>query len=101
MSGSVNVSVNVDANRLLDQIGAAGDRHNFNDQSFPDGGRFISVMAGKNIYAAYFHPSKRHQVTVTAGFGGTSAKSIANAGVWAWAEGKAGFMGNKTNYNTL
>jgi len=95
---NVNFNINVDANEILRACGMGSET--FSDQDV-EGGRFISSMAGGQMMAAYFHPSRRHSATCMHG-DKVISRSVKDAGKWAIAKcGKALFGGNKTKYNVL
>ncbi|KAH0793658.1 hypothetical protein GPJ56_002379 [Histomonas meleagridis] len=112
MSMNISLNINVDANKLIDQVACATNRSSINDRYFDnDNGRFISCQSDGKLIAACFHKTKSHSATCevhnnfTKNFGVPdhivrSAKSSAPAGVWAVAYCDSGKLGgDKTFYN--
>ena len=99
----ISLSMNVDLNTLLDQIGKAFGtvvKRNGITAISPNGNdRFVSVLNGDQVIAAYFHPTKRHYATAE---GKTKpGRSYAAAGKWAVALVMRSLIGgNKTFYGT-
>jgi len=99
----ISLSMNCNINTLLNQIGKA-----YNTIIKPDGvtsisphgnDRFVSVMNGNQVVAAYFHPTKKHYATAE---GKTKpGRSYAPAGKWAVAVVMRAIAGNKTYYGTV
>ena len=99
----ISLSMNCDLNTLLDQIGRAFGatiKRNGITAISPNGNdRFVSVLNGDQVIAAYFHPTKRHYATAE---GKTKpGRSYAAAGKWAVALVMRSLLGgNKTFYGT-
>jgi hypothetical protein len=100
----INLSINCDINTLLDQIGKAYNtvvkRSGITSISPNGNDRFVSVLNGDQVIAAYFHPTKRHYATAE---GKTKpGRSYADAGKWAVALVQRSLIGgNKTYYGTV
>jgi hypothetical protein len=99
----INLSMNCDINTLLDQIGKAFNtvvKRNGVTSISPNGNdRFVSILNGDQVIAAYFHPTKRHYATAE---GKTKpGRSYAPAGQWAVALVMRSLIGgNKTYYGS-
>ena len=98
----ISLSMNCDINTLLDQIGKAFNtvvKRNGVTSISPNGNdRFVSILNGDQVIAAYFHPTKRHYATAE---GKTKpGRSYAPAGKWAVAVVMRAISGNKTYYGT-
>ena len=99
----INLSINCDINTLLDQIGKAYNtvvkRSGITSISPNGNDKFVSVLNGDQVIAAYFHPTKRHYATAE---GKTKpGRSYAAAGKWAVALVMRSLIGgNKTFYGT-
>ena len=99
----ISLSMNCDINTLLDQIGKAFNtvvKRNGVTSISPNGNdRFVSILNGDQVIAAYFHPTKRHYATAE---GKTKpGRSYAPAGKWAVAVVMRAISGNKTYYGTV
>lgn len=112
MSLNVNLPINVDANKLIEQIGTASNRNSYNDRYFDDNnGRWISCQANGILYSMCFHKTKQHSATCEVHNNFTknffvpdhvvrSAKSEAPPNQWAIAYCDSGKLGgDKTYYN--
>lgn len=99
----ISLSMNVDINTLLNQIGSAIGQTVLQEgvtSTSPNGNdRFVSVLNSNQVISAYFHPTKRHYATAE---GKTKpGRSYAAAGTWAVAYAMRSIWGgNKTYYGT-
>ena len=98
-STSINLNVNVDINKLLDQVASfvgAIERTGITDTRPTTDTRFVSVLNKNQVIALYFHPTKKHYARA---IGKTDTqRSYANAGEWAYACALKNRGGNKTYY---
>ena len=112
MSKTINLNINVDVNKLIEQVVSSTERNSLNDRYFDNNqGRFISCQAGAKLISMCFHQTKQHSATCevhnnfTKNFGVgdkvvRSAKSEAPPGRWAIAYCDSGRLGgDKTFYN--
>ena len=112
MSKQVSLNINVDVNKLIEQVVSSTERNSLNDRYFDNNqGRFISCQAGGKLISMCFHQTKQHSATCevhnnfTKNFGVgdkvvRSAKSEAPPGRWAIAYCDSGKLGgDKTFYN--
>ena len=112
MSKTINLNINVDVNKLIEQVVSSTERNSLNDRYFDNNqGRFISCQAGGKLISMCFHQTKQHSATCevhnnfTKNFGVgdkvvRSAKSEAPPGRWAIAYCDSGRLGgDKTFYN--
>ena len=112
MSKQVSLNINVDVNKLIEQVVSSTERNSLNDRYFDNNqGRFISCQAGGKLISMCFHQTKQHSATCevhnnfTKNFGVgdkvvRSAKSEAPPGRWAIAYCDSGRLGgDKTFYN--
>ena len=100
MSKSINLNINVDANRLLDQLAqivGSIQRKGITDTYPTSDTRFISVLNNDQVISLYYHPTKRHYARA---IGSTDTqRSYAEAGSWAYAVAiRSIWGGNKTYY---
>ena len=112
MSKTVSFNIDVDANKLIEQVGSATNRNSYNDRYFDNNnGRWISCQANGILYSCCFHKTKNHSATCevhnnfTKNFGVgdkivRSAKSTAPPGKWCIAYCDSGKLGgDKTFYD--
>lgn len=78
-----NANINLDVNRLIDQVWPGKRSAVAKTDQDVGGGRFISLLCGEKLVSMYFHPTKRHSATAN---GRREVKSVKNAGKWAIAE---------------
>lgn len=95
------LSLNVDANELLKQIGSRfpSGQTDFHRQQLPDGSIFASWKADGSVHAAYFHAKLRHRVSVVPGNGATPVRSWADAGKTAYVAHAASNSGGNTSHH--
>lgn len=112
MSLTVSFPINVDLNKLLDQIGGITHRSSRQERYFDGGkGRWIEGQNDGKLYSMCYHSTKEHSATVEVHnhfrqmFGARdeivrSNKSTAPPGQWAIAFCDSGRLGgDKTYYN--
>ena len=116
MSKNLNLSISVDVNKLLEQIGAAAksiiNRNSYNEKYFDNNqGRWISCQSNGILYSMCYHKTKQHSATCEVHNNFTknigvpdkivrSSKSEAPPGLWAIAYYDSGKLGgDKTYYN--
>lgn len=112
MSITVNFNINVDVNKLIEQVGSSSNRTSYNDKYFDNNqGRWISCQADGILYSMCYHKTKQHSATCEVHNNFTqklgvddkivrSSKSEAPPGLWAIAYCNSGKLGgDKTYYN--